>query len=173
MSEIYEGTYGGPAIHKGKNSEAWKLVKGLMDDNPTAEKANIIHLFKLQARDIPDFVDTALEYYANNQYEGIMRLRGLASSPPKTEQSATISRQQRSERVQEAARKIVTEIKRTILGPLMLPNGKTVNECVGDELIEAGGHYAKLGRAANEIDPTKIAGELFTEEQKQKIVWGE
>jgi hypothetical protein len=139
------------------------LLERLVNEHRKATEEEIHKLFWEEIEEDSDMLRACIEYWLDNNYASILRFKPL----PK----GKIDDEPRS--VPTQARQLKEQIKRRIerethlaLLNLLMPNGKVLGDCTGQECLQFGRWFANL---AKQVPPTEIVRDVLSENQVFKV----
>lgn len=163
---------------RGATGQSWRganprdLLKRVIDDNPTADRIALFRLFveKLKEEDDGDYMETITEYWFANNYHSLIAARLTAeersrSAEAGAERSEAIA--QREEWIagtSEKLREKITEEAAVVLLDLMMPNGKRLAACTGQECVTLGRQMGSwLRKVGHQLKSDETVGDVLTE----------
>jgi hypothetical protein len=156
---------------RGATRESWGrdasrvAFKEVYDANPTAGERELAE--KMREKGFEDeSIDRAVYLYTvHNMLEALKGYeRRAAPARPRIERTP----EQAAARQQESIERRASIRAQAVVVLLNLPmaNGKLARNCTGEELIEMGGNWVKLGK---KIGKNKILGQVLNEKEAQAI----
>lgn len=158
MSNLDTGVYGAK-VQSWRKANPRDMLKQILDKNPDLNKTEAFDLFYLQASDDPEIVQSIMEYWFVNNYHSLVH-----SYIPRIN-TKQIQEEKAKEIKEKVKQKIVEEAK-IMLMDLILPNGKQLRHCTGQDCRRAGGWFLKI---ANKIRPREIVGTMLSEEDVRRL----
>jgi len=163
----------GPGVY-GAKVQSWRhanprdILKRIIDEHPNEDKAFIFREFKEQIRDDEDVISAIIEYWFSNNYHSLMGDRPERRAQRQEERA---ERAREREKKTEAMAEIIKErAKKLVILDMVMPNGKLLRDCTGEDCIKAGGWFHKI--AARLKNPTDVVGRVFSEKRLRQI-WSE
>lgn len=151
----------------GATRQTWRaksvrdLLAEIVTSNPQATDRALLEKFVNSLRDDDDYFLAAAEYAFDNALRALRR----EQSQPTAIQKAKLAEQKAKDAVARA--KLVARIKsKVLLLSMVMPNGKKLRDCSGEECAHFGGWYRRI---ASEIGPTKLVGEVLSEQQVRAL----
>jgi hypothetical protein len=189
VQDVDTGTLGAKRQSFHEISLRADLLK-VMKANPTATKEELSSLLWRVMKDGvdsgKDYLSPLLDYWFPGNYKSILKQQqkatqaseqkasdtseqqpdqatGQASEPQRAAQGAQAAEDREAE---ELVNNLIDRAARLILMDLMLPNGKPLRDCTGDECAKAGGWFASI---AGQVKPDDIVGKVLSEEQVRTL----
>ncbi len=156
---------------RGATGQSWRganprdLLRRVMNDHPGADRVALFRLFvdKLKEDEEAEYMETIIEYWFTNNYHSLLAASGTASSA--TSQTAA-QRTAALEGTKQKLRDKIDEQAKIVLLEMMLPNGKRLADCTGQECKSIGGW---LGKVARRVEPDETIGAKLTEDDLRAL----
>jgi hypothetical protein len=148
------------------------LLKRVIDDNPTADRIALFRVFveKLNEEDDGDYMETIIAYWFANNYHSLIAARLTAEERSRSAEAGAERSEAAAQREEwiagttEKIREKIAEEAAVVLLDLMMPNGKSLAACTGQECLmlgrQMGGWLRKVGRR---LKPNETVGDVLTE----------
>lgn len=152
----------GATVQSWNQFSAREVLKRVFDANPKASREQLMLLVREPLSE--HHWNSIFEYWFTNN------LRSLLEEKPKpARKTESEVNEQRA-----AAEKLKTQFKTQIVAAVglkfILPNGKMLKDCTGQECAQMGGQVGRwLQRIAAKIKPDDIVGEVLSEQQVRKL----
>lgn len=162
---------------RGATGQSWRganprdLLKRVIDDNPGSDRVGLFRLFieKLKEEDDGDYMETIIEYWFANNYHSLITARSAADEPERRN-AAIAERELLVAGTAEKLRDKIAEQAAVALLDLMMPNGKLLSACNGEECAKLGSKIGSwLQKVARRVKPGEIVGDVLTEEDLRAL----
>ena len=137
------------------------MLADIVTANPQATDRLLLEKFVACLREDDDYFLAAAEYAFDNALRALRREQAEPTVMQKAKQA------KHKAGVAAAHAKRVARIKSNIvLLSMMMPNGKKLRDCSGEECSHFGGWYRRI---ASDIGPTKLVGDVLSEQQVRAL----
>jgi hypothetical protein len=168
MTSLDEGTYGAK-VQSWQRVNPRKLLRQLLGKYPKDDRAKLFKLFTemLDNSDERDDYYQVIVWYwfVNNHHSLTMEKVGAAEDHRKLQH-----RQAEVAVARDRVQKLIEREAQIKLLDMVLPNGKRLRDCTGNECRALG---AKVGswllKVSQELRPEQVVGDALTEKQVRKI----
>lgn len=149
--------------HTGAKVQTWRrnspreLLKRLMEEKPTDSKEAILEALQTELKDDVELLDAVIEYWFTNNYNSL-----VASLDP----IAPVRRNESVKRIADTIKSKIIEEAQILLLDTMMPNGKVLRYCTGQDCSKMGGW---LGRIAKKVKPRQNVGSALSEDQVREL----
>jgi len=155
---------------RAKNPRA--LLEQIVADAPRQKgqtereyEASLLAIFEEAARMTGgELISTIIEYWFTNNYRSLVR--SATKSDPEVVKLRKLEAEKVQQSVREAVHKKIKAEARVMLMDMMMPNGKRLRACTGNEcrkLSNSVGYW--LSMIGNSIGPTQKVGEALSEDK--------
>lgn len=164
---------------RGATGQSWRganprdLLKRVIDDNPTADRVALFRVFveKLNEEDDGDYMQTIIEYWFANNYHSLIAARLTAGERSRSAEAADAERSEASAQREEwiagtteKLREKIAEEATVALLDLMMPNGKLLAACTGQECVTLGRQMGSwLRKVGHRLKSDETVGAVLTE----------
>lgn len=138
------------------------LLRRMMDDLTGASEAIIRTKFTRAVINDPDMLDAIIEYWFANNYRNLSD----HDDAPIERLSSQEAQQRKKRAVTQVTRIIKARAEKMVLLEMVMPNGKPLGECTGQDCAIVGGWLSKI---ATKIKPHEIVGEKLSEMEVRRL----
>jgi CheY-like chemotaxis protein len=157
----------GATIQSWKASNPRELLAFVVNGNDGKSRDELLHLFNRAVRENDEILDTLIEYWFNNNFKSLERL-----SEPSQREALKRARDEKASEFRAAINDAVERKARIMLMDIMMPNGKRLRACTGDECRELSKSTGRwLAAVSREMKPKQKVGEALTEDRLHEL-WG-
>lgn len=145
------------------------LLKELCDSNKGADEGALQKLFvervkdDLGVDDLGEYMPAIIEYWFARNFRSLVtnepRKAGASQPSAETVRATEALKEKLNAHIQ-------LEVQRILLDTVILPNGKTLRDATGQDCAIAGGWLRTI---AAKIKPDQIVGDVFSEDEIQKL----
>jgi hypothetical protein len=161
---------------RGATFQSWKasspreLLASIVNGNDGKSRDELLLLFNRAVRENDKILDTLIEYWFNNNFKSLKR---LSEQPEPSQREATKrAKDEMAAELRAAVNDAVERKARIMLMDIMMPNGKRLRACTGDECRELSKSTGRwLAAVSREMKPKQKVGEALTEDRLHEL-WG-
>jgi len=163
---------------RGATGQSWRganprdLLRRVIDDNPGSDRVSLFRLFvdKLKEEDDGDHMETIIEYWFANNYHSLIAARSGAAANQSGRAAATAERDRWVAGTTEKLRERIAEEASIVLLDMLMPNGKHLAECTGEECAALASQLGNwLRKVARRVKPEETVGATLTEADLRKL----
>lgn len=134
------------------------LLKHIMDSHNGASEQDLFELFKTEIADDDDFISSIVKSWFKETYQSLSDIA--------KQRAKHIERPERKQQIAQIKEVIKARATQIVLLEMIMPNGKPLADCTGQECAKAGGW---LCRVAMKIGPDERVGDALSENELRKL----
>jgi hypothetical protein len=163
---------------RGATGQSWRranprdLLKRVIDDHPGADRPALFKLFleKLKEEEDTDYLDTIVEYWFANNYHSLVAARTTSEETRPGRAASAAERDAWIAATKEKVKEKVTEAATIVLSEMIMPNGKQLAACTGQECGQLRSRMGSwLGKIARRVKPEETVGAILNEDGLQAL----
>jgi hypothetical protein len=161
----------GAKVQSWRAANPREVLKEILSENQVSDRAIIFSAFheRMRQDDADDYLESIIDYWLANNYYALV---GPAPVRPYARKAGSSS-----ETINAVAGNIETQLRKKIqeqakimLLEMVLPNGKALKDCTGNECQEMSARLGPwLAAVAERVQPTQLVGDALTEDQVRDL----